>query len=116
MNSLKNLAMGGGFARVREHHLVRCDGEGHDGRRLLVELPGRALEDRRGGDQEGARERTAPNTSRPTRKASPTKQLTDVEDLISKGANVLIILAMDFGGDFAGGQEGERRRHPGHRL
>ena len=27
--------------------------------------------------------------------ASPTKQLTDVEDLISKGANVLIILAMD---------------------
>ncbi len=27
--------------------------------------------------------------------ASPTKQLTDVESLISKGANVLIILAMD---------------------
>jgi D-xylose transport system substrate-binding protein len=27
--------------------------------------------------------------------ASPSKQLTDVEDLISKGANVLIILAMD---------------------
>ena len=27
--------------------------------------------------------------------ASPTKQLTDVEDLISKGANVLIILAKD---------------------
>ncbi len=27
--------------------------------------------------------------------ASPTKQLTDVEDLISKGANVLIILATD---------------------
>ncbi|MGO4872397.1 MAG: D-xylose ABC transporter substrate-binding protein [Roseiarcus sp.] len=26
---------------------------------------------------------------------SPTKQLTDVEDLISKGANVLVILAMD---------------------
>ncbi len=26
---------------------------------------------------------------------SPTKQLTDVEDLISKGANVLIVLAMD---------------------
>ena len=26
---------------------------------------------------------------------SPTKQLTDVESLISKGANVLIILAMD---------------------
>ena len=26
--------------------------------------------------------------------ASPTKQLTDVEDLISKGANVLIILAI----------------------
>ena len=27
--------------------------------------------------------------------ASPTKQLTDVESLISKGANVIIILAMD---------------------
>ncbi len=27
--------------------------------------------------------------------ASPTKQLADVEDLISKGANVLVILAMD---------------------
>ena len=47
---------------------------------------------------------------------SPTKQLTDVEDLISKGANVLIILADGLGSDSAGCEKGERRRHPGHRL
>ena len=33
---------------------------------------------------------------------SPTKQLTDVESLISKGAGVLIILAMDLRGDPSG--------------
>ena len=37
---------------------------------------------------------------------SPTKQLADVESLISKGANVLIVLAKDFGSYSAGGQEG----------
>ena len=60
----------------------------------MVELPGRALEDRRGGDQEGAR-RAGDKYISADAQASPTKQLTDIESLISKGANVLIVLAMD---------------------
>ena len=60
----------------------------------MDELPGRALEDRRGRDQEGARGAGAKYISADAQ-GSPTKQPTDVEGLISKGANVLIILAMD---------------------
>ena len=47
---------------------------------------------------------------------SPSKQLTDVESLISKGANVLAHPREGFGSHSAGGQEGQGRRHPGHRL
>ena len=44
-------------------------------------------------------------------------QATDVENLISQGAKVLIILAQDDDGDHAGGRRRRStRRHPGHRL
>ena len=65
-----------------------------DDRRVLVELPGRALEDRRGRDQGGDRGcRRQVHLRR--RAAIAAKQLTDVESLISQGANALIILAQD---------------------
>ena len=48
--------------------------------------------------------------------ASPTKQLTDIESLIAKGANVLIVLAMDSDAILPAIKKASRRRHPGHRL
>ena len=48
--------------------------------------------------------------------ANPTKQLADVEDLISKGANGPGHPGHGQRGDSAGRQEGHRRGHPGHRL
>ena len=48
--------------------------------------------------------------------ANPTKQLADVESLISKGANCSRHSGDGQPGDSAGDQEGDRRRHPGHRL
>ena len=39
--------------------------------------------------------RMAPSTSRPTRRARRPSSSTDIESLISKGANVLIVLALD---------------------
>ena len=53
------------------------------------------MEDRRSGDQG---RRSAPSGAKyisADAQANPTKQLADVESLISKGANVLIILAKD---------------------
>ena len=47
---------------------------------------------------------------------SNEQQLTDVDTLISKGANVLILLAQDHERHPAGGRQGEGRRHPGHRV
>ena len=45
--------------------------------------------------------------------ASPTKQLTDVESLISQGRQRAHHPRHGLRGDPAGGQEGERRRHSG---
>jgi hypothetical protein len=36
-----------------------------------------------------------PNTSRPTRRPRLTKQLADIEGMITQGCNALIILAQD---------------------
>ncbi len=49
-------------------------------------------------------------------KSSAETQATNVESLISSGANVVIILAQDDDGDPAVGRQGHRRRHPGHRV
>ena len=49
-------------------------------------------------------------------KSSAETQATNVENLISQGAKVLIILAQDDVGDPAVGHQGQRRRHPGHRV
>ena len=60
----------------------------------LVELPGRALENRRSGDQGGAGQgRSEIHLRRRTGLAE--QQLTDINTMISKGANVLIVLAQD---------------------
>ena len=61
----------------------------------MVELPGRALEDRRSRRSRRRSPRKGAKYISADAQGSPTKQLTDVESLISKGANVLIILAMD---------------------
>ena len=58
----------------------------------------------------------ATSTSRPTRSPSAAKQLTDVESLISQGANALIILAQDSDAIGPAVAEGRRRRHSGRRL
>ena len=46
---------------------------------------------------------------------STEQQLTDVDTLLSQGANVLIILAQDTDSHRAGRPEGEGRGRPGHR-
>ena len=48
--------------------------------------------------------------------SSAAKQLTDVESLISQGANALIVLAQDSDADRPGRAEGGGRRHSGRRL
>ena len=47
---------------------------------------------------------------------SNEQQLTDIDTLISKGANVLILLAQDTKAVLPGPPEGQGCRDPGHRL
>ena len=75
-------------------------GKGPGGRRQLVELPGRALEDRRGRDQGRDREGRRQVYLR-RRATSPAKQLTDIDSLIARGAKALIVLAQDTDADRA---------------
>ena len=44
------------------------------------------------------------------------QQLTDIDTLISQGADVLVLLAQDHEGDHPAPPEGQGRGHPGHRL
>ena len=61
----------------------------------MEQLPGRALEDRRGGDQGGARGKGGAKYISADAQSSAEKQATDIENLISQGAKVLIVLAQD---------------------
>ena len=49
-------------------------------------------------------------------KSSAETQATNVESLISSGANVVIILAQDDTAILPSVDQGHRRRHPGHRV
>ena len=57
-----------------------------------VQLPGRALEDRRGGDQ-GPTAKLGGTYVSADAGGSPEKQLADIDGLIASGAKALIILA-----------------------
>jgi hypothetical protein len=75
-------------------HVRRLGAGRHHRRRQLVELPGRALEDRRGRDPRRARRRRGPYVSADAQSSS-AKQLSDIESLIAQGVDALIILAQD---------------------
>ena len=47
---------------------------------------------------------------------STEQQLTDIDNLLSQGANVLVVLAQDPDGHRAGSSESQGRRRPGHRV
>ena len=90
MNLKQQIVAGVFLCRVRRH----CDGADHCGREL-VQLPGRAVEDRRSGHQGPTRQDRRQLRAAPTPAARPEKQLADIDGLIAKGAKALIILAMD---------------------
>ena len=71
MKSLNNIVLGAALLSFRKRDVVRREAKDYYGRRLLVELPGRALEDRRGRDQGGARKAGAKYISADAQ-ASPT--------------------------------------------
>lgn len=48
--------------------------------------------------------------------SSSAKQLSDIESLIARGVDALIILAQDSRGHRPGSAGGGRRRHSGHRV
>ena len=104
-----------GFAGVGQRRLFRRNGEGPDGRRLVVELPGRALENRRSGDQEGARgARRQIHLGRRARVADQAADRRREPHL--QGRRRSHHPRHGFGGDPSCGQEGVGRRHSGHRL
>ena len=111
---VEKLAMGAALLASASVVSFAAAGEGPDRRRHLVELPGRALEDRRGGDQEALDKHGAKYISADAgladeaarRRRRPDRQGRQGADRAGDGQ----------GRDPAGGREGERRRHPGDRL
>ena len=108
------IGSGAALAQSPAASMAAVDGTGVS-RRLLGELPGRALE----GDE--AAIKTAVEAAGGTYKStdaqsSATKQQSDIESLITDGVDVLIIVPWDVAAITAGDRRRRGRGHPGHRV
>ncbi len=87
------------------------------GRRVVEQLPAATLGRARRAEHQGHRRgRRWHATSSKDANLSTEQQLTDVDTLLSQGANVLIILAQDPTVIGPAVEKAKARRRPGHRL